>query len=417
MAKAKLLLVGADGNERQTLELCLRKARIIVTVADDAAAARDQIAVDPPDLIVAETALAEGDGFSFCAEIRAHPVYQSIPIVLLGHSASVDDRIHALEAGADEYVPPPRLVHDVVGRIRLLLQRQSQELFGLEQGRTRFSGDLSDMAMLDLVKRIGATGRAGVLTLKNAAGASGEIYFREGDIIDATVGHRRGELALFRLLLWDTATFDVDLHEIDHPDTIARPLDAVLRRALRSIDEWSRLREQMPPLDSVAEIDYPELATRLGEIPDHYNSLLRLCNGRRKLIEIVDHAVDFDDLETLDILCRLYFDGIIFAKQALDFTPAEALPPAAERQMAGHAAAAYGRGLARRYRQNSDEQEAALVVAVPRREEAAAPAGPVPPQGETNADRFAVALVAQADHPDRRNTISALEELEDWLNR
>src|SRR5215470_17867914 len=76
------------------------------------------------------------------------------------------------------------------------------------------------------------------------------------------------------------------------------------------VDEWSRLLEQLPPLSHRFEIDTPELTARLGEVPDDNNPILRLVDGKRSLLEVID-ASDFGDLECLQAISRLYFEGLL----------------------------------------------------------------------------------------------------------
>ena len=79
---------------------------------------------------------------------------------------------------------------------------------------------------------------------------------------------------------------------------------------MRRLDEWGRMLEQLPPLETIFEIDYHQLAERLSEIPDEVNGLLRLFDGRRTLARVVDDS-DFEDLAALGIISKLYFEGII----------------------------------------------------------------------------------------------------------
>ncbi|MBA3452346.1 MAG: hypothetical protein H0T42_04535 [Deltaproteobacteria bacterium] len=79
---------------------------------------------------------------------------------------------------------------------------------------------------------------------------------------------------------------------------------------MRRLDEWSRLLEQLPPLTHRFEIDTPALAARLGEIPDDNNKILRLIDGKRTLIEVIDGS-DFGDLECLQAVSRLFFEDML----------------------------------------------------------------------------------------------------------
>ena len=79
---------------------------------------------------------------------------------------------------------------------------------------------------------------------------------------------------------------------------------------LKHIDEWTRIAEQLPPLNTVFSVDYGVLADHLADLPDTVNSLLRLFDGRRTANEVVAES-EHPDLSTLDTLSQLYFEGII----------------------------------------------------------------------------------------------------------
>jgi hypothetical protein len=82
---------------------------------------------------------------------------------------------------------------------------------------------------------------------------------------------------------------------------------------MRRVDEWGRLLEQLPPLASIFEIDHGQLLERLNEIPDELNGILRLFDGRRNLMQVVDES-PFEDLSTLSTVTKLYFEGLLVLK-------------------------------------------------------------------------------------------------------
>src|SRR6201999_3757730 len=76
-----------------------------------------------------------------------------------------------------------------------------------------------------------------------------------------------------------------------------------------------RLSEQLPSLDVVFDVDHETLVERLTEIPDELNSILRLLDGRRNLMDIIDES-PFDDLSTLSVISKLYFEGLLVLVEA-----------------------------------------------------------------------------------------------------
>ena len=79
---------------------------------------------------------------------------------------------------------------------------------------------------------------------------------------------------------------------------------------MRRLDEWGRLLEQLPPLESVFEVNDEELLRRLAELPDEINNVLKHFDGQRSVLQIIDRC-DQDDLETLTVISKLYFEGLI----------------------------------------------------------------------------------------------------------
>src|SRR5204862_7821855 len=145
------------------------------------------------------------------------------------------------------------------------------------------------------------------------------IYFRDGKVVDAELGRLRGEEAVYRALIWTTGTFEVDFCPIDREDIIPTSTQGLLMEGMRRVDEWGRLLEQLPPLATVFEVDSDELLARLNEIPDELNGILRLFDGKRTLMQVVD-ASPFEDLSTLATISKLFFEGLLLR------TPEEALP-------------------------------------------------------------------------------------------
>ena len=84
----------------------------------------------------------------------------------------------------------------------------------------------------------------------------------------------------------------------------------LLMEGMRRLDEWSRLFEQLPSLTHRFEVDTIELAARLGDVPDDNNRILRLFDGKRTLLEVID-ASDVGDLECLQAISRLFFEGLL----------------------------------------------------------------------------------------------------------
>ncbi len=75
---------------------------------------------NPPDLVVLDWMLPGMDGLEVCRRLRAG---SQVPILILTAKDTVEDRVHGLDAGADDYVVKPFAFAELLARIRALLRR------------------------------------------------------------------------------------------------------------------------------------------------------------------------------------------------------------------------------------------------------------------------------------------------------
>ncbi|WP_437718603.1 response regulator [Sorangium sp. So ce448] len=321
MAKQQLLLVDADPRSVRVLEVSLKKAGYSVTTAKDGADALAKLEVSTPDLVLSDTRLPNVDGYALVRKMKEHADWASIPVVFLTSQRSIEDKIRGLELGVEDYLTKPIFVRELIARVTLLLARRTREGITTRHfsttGRTRFSGSILDMNVVDLLQTFEVSRKSGIVHLSHADNEA-QVYFREGKVVDATLGRLCGEEAVYRALLWNEGTFEVEFCKVDNPDGIETSTQGLLMEGMRRVDEWGRLLEALPSLATVFEVDSEELLERLNEIPDELNGILRLFDGKRTLMQVVD-ASPFEDLSTLSTISKLYFEGLL--------VPAAALPP------------------------------------------------------------------------------------------
>ena len=298
----------------RVLEVSLKKAGYSVTTAMDGLDAVAKVEVSTPDLVLSDTRLPKLDGYALVRRLKDKPEWASIPVVFLTSQKSVEDKIRGLELGVEDYLTKPIFVRELLARVNLLLARRTQENIATRQtsGRTRFTGSIQDMAVVDLLQTFEVSRKSGVVHLSNGHQRA-KIYFRDGKIVDAEVSHLRGEEAVYRTLIWNEAEFEVVFTSVKNDDVMNTSTQGILMEGMRRVDEWGRLLEQLPSLATIFEIDHAQLLERLSEIPDELNGILRLFDGQRSLIQVVDES-PFEDLSTLSTISKLYFEGLLVAK-------------------------------------------------------------------------------------------------------
>jgi DNA-binding response OmpR family regulator len=313
VAKQKLLLVDADPRSVRVLEVSLKKAGYSVTTSTDGLDALAKIESLAPDLVLSDTRLPRLDGYALVRKLKERPEWAGIPIVFLTSQKSIEDKIRGLELGVEDYLTKPIFVRELIARVNLLLARRTQENIVASKapmsGRTRFTGSTQDMAVVDLLQTFEVSRKSGVVHLRSGA-QEARIYFRDGKVVDAELGRLRGEEAIYRALIWNEATFEVEFKATTTEETIEGSTQALLMEGMRRVDEWGRLCEQLPPLSTFFEIDHKQLLERLNEIPDELNGILRLFDGKRALADVVDDS-PFEDLSTLSTITKLYFEGLL----------------------------------------------------------------------------------------------------------
>lgn len=312
MAKQHLLLVDGDAKSLRVMEVSLRKAGFSVATAANGLEALERCEAQAPDLVVSELRMPVLDGLEFCKRFKADPRFRDVPFLFLTAQKSVEARVQGLELGVDDYLTKPIYVKEVVARVRLLLQKREKERLSRRDGETGMTGSLADMGIVDLVQTFELGRKTGALHLLDRRGRRGEVYFRDGRVVDAEVGERRGERAFYRLLDWNEGTFRLEFGPHDRRDRIEVATQALVLEGMRRLDEWGRLVEGLPPLETRCEVDYGVLAGRLDELPEDVQGLLRLFDGKRDLDRVVEDS-DLDELATLAVIERLHAEGLIRA--------------------------------------------------------------------------------------------------------
>jgi two-component system KDP operon response regulator KdpE len=108
----------------------------------------------PPELIVLDLGLPDGDGVDFIVDLRK---WSTIPIIVLSARSSEREKVRALDAGADDYLTKPFGVDELLARVRAALRRQRGAAVKTNLDIVRF-GDVS----VDLKDRRVAKGGAHV---------------------------------------------------------------------------------------------------------------------------------------------------------------------------------------------------------------------------------------------------------------
>jgi two-component system OmpR family response regulator len=121
----RLLVVEDDAKMAALLRRGLEREGYAVDVAADGEDALWAGRELPYDALVLDAMIPPPDGFDVCRRLREEGRW--MPIIMLTARDSIDDRVHGLDAGADDYLPKPFSFAELFARLRALLRRDAGE--------------------------------------------------------------------------------------------------------------------------------------------------------------------------------------------------------------------------------------------------------------------------------------------------
>jgi DNA-binding response OmpR family regulator len=121
----RVLVVEDERKLANFLRKGLVEETFAVDVLHDGSEALDRILAEPYDAIVLDIMLPQRDGLSVLREMRQQHI--NTPVLLLSARGNVNERVEGLNLGADDYLPKPFSITEVVARVRALCRRVSGE--------------------------------------------------------------------------------------------------------------------------------------------------------------------------------------------------------------------------------------------------------------------------------------------------
>ncbi|WP_280396777.1 response regulator transcription factor [Nocardia carnea] len=146
----RILVVDDDRAVRESLRRSLTFNGYTVDLAVDGIDALEKATAERPDALILDVMMPRLDGLEVCRRLRS--TGDDLPILVLTARDSVSERVAGLDAGADDYLPKPFALEELLARLRALLRRRAPDIG--EVSETMRFADLS----LDPVTREVARG-------------------------------------------------------------------------------------------------------------------------------------------------------------------------------------------------------------------------------------------------------------------
>ena len=122
-ASPRILLIEDDANIRRFVRLALEDEGWQVFEAETAKRGLIEAASRQPDAVVLDLGLPDADGKTVISELRS---WSQLPILVLSARDHEDEKVAALDVGADDYLSKPFGVPELLARLRVMLRRRQQ---------------------------------------------------------------------------------------------------------------------------------------------------------------------------------------------------------------------------------------------------------------------------------------------------
>lgn len=141
----RVLVIDDEPQIRRVLRTGLERGGYTVVSAANGEEGLDMASLHPPDIVILDLAMPGSDGYVVCEELRK---WTQIPIIVLSVRGDEEDKIKALDLGADDYLTKPFGVGELLARMRAVIRRTAMDK---DPGEPTFaSGDLE----VDFVQRV-----------------------------------------------------------------------------------------------------------------------------------------------------------------------------------------------------------------------------------------------------------------------
>ncbi len=248
MSGQKILIVDDDAMTRRMLDEMLRLQSYDLFEADGGGNALRQIEAHHPDLILLDLVMPDMDGYEVASRVRADPKTSHMAIVMITGRDVSQEKIRALEAGADDLLSKPILMAELLARVRTALSakayrdRLENERSVLEAEVARQTSELRraaaevEAASLEIVRRLA---RAAEFR-DDSTGSHVDRVSRSTEVIAREMGLPPEECRVLRL-----AASMHDVGKIGVPDEVLRKSGSLDPRETTIMRQHTDIGEQI----------------------------------------------------------------------------------------------------------------------------------------------------------------------------
>jgi len=122
----RILIVDDEPNILISIEFLMKREGYDVAIARDGEEGLAAIRAQRPDLVVLDVMMPKRDGFEVCTEVRADRSLSDVRILMLTAKGREAEIKKGLALGADAYIPKPFSTHELVAKVKALLEARTE---------------------------------------------------------------------------------------------------------------------------------------------------------------------------------------------------------------------------------------------------------------------------------------------------
>lgn len=163
MPQIRVLVVEDEPKVANAIQKGLEENGLVAEVAYDGLMGKKMVLNKEFDLVILDINLPHLNGYELCSEIRRHN--PKIPVIMLTALGAMEDKIHAFDTGADDYIVKPFDFRELLARVQVFLKRSSSGEPAQKSSKLR----VADLEIDDNSKTVTRAGQQIELTAKEFA--------------------------------------------------------------------------------------------------------------------------------------------------------------------------------------------------------------------------------------------------------
>ncbi|MBD3385939.1 response regulator [candidate division KSB1 bacterium] len=316
MNKKHVLLVDVDSNNLDMLSDHFFRSNINIDQVSSNAQAFEKIEHHRYDAVLTEIDAEGVDGYKILSKVQKVTRTPKPAVLFLTKKSDIWHKQKSLKLGAKDYIVKPIHAREIVARTKMILRR-------LEKTEQKFSGNLENLKLVQLIETFGIQKKSGTLSLSQN-GSNGRILFSNGVVISARFHKLAAEDAIYKMMSWQQGHFAMDFHPVEEPDEIRIGNLGLLLQGAKIMDERQKLLHQLPPLDAVlmTTTNFQKIVSS-QEMEPELEHFVNLFDGHKTLKKILQKS-EMDEINLLKRIVKLYDLGFLYVPKDSSVEPESA---------------------------------------------------------------------------------------------